>query len=272
MSDSRRHWKESIGVIPRRRDSAKKAEERAAPQNEHDTAPQPAGSHDTAPQAESRGTSVRRERVLPKAAPARPAGEQVRAEDRQKTALTPMERILDSLPSGSMDFSRQVRAKLWPDASPDDLRRLSLIVEGRTGMSGRERSAAVKAVVLSQRCRNLPGGNDEVRLDPTMLRVHGNEWRRIVEVAQGIARHVRAVLGELDGEAVVGRAVQAGDEALHDEACHQVETAQTRGGLRVEVVGEVRRSCRRRRGVHAASPSTGTCSSRRRARAAASRP
>ena len=64
-----------------------------------------------------------------------------------------------------------------------------------------------------------------------------------VQVAQGIALHVRAVLGEFNGKAVVGTAVQAGDESLDDESCYQVEASEARDDLRLEksIGGIVRR-------------------------------
>jgi len=54
-----------------------------------------------------------------------------------------------------------------------------------------------------------------------------------VEVADVVARGVFAVLGKLDGEAVIGRTVEAGDEALDDGTCdkvHALETGDRLGG------------------------------------------
>ena len=84
-----------------------------------------------------------------------------------------------------------------------------------------------------------------------------------VQVAQGVAGHVGPVLGKLDREPVVRTAVQTGDEALHDQAGHQIQPAQPRDDFRVEVGGD------QVGGIHPlrTSPSIGTCSRRRCTRA-----
>ena len=55
-----------------------------------------------------------------------------------------------------------------------------------------------------------------------------------VDAADVVARHVGAVLGEVDGAAEVGRAVQAAQEALHHRAREQLEVADPGQDLRVE--------------------------------------
>jgi hypothetical protein len=57
-----------------------------------------------------------------------------------------------------------------------------------------------------------------------------------VDAADVVAQDVLAVLGELDAEAVVGAAMQAGDEALDQEARHEVHVAQLLQVERIEVL------------------------------------
>ena len=54
-----------------------------------------------------------------------------------------------------------------------------------------------------------------------------------IDVAQVVALGVGAILGELLGEAEVGRAVQAGDEAIDDGLGDEVEAGDggERGGV-----------------------------------------
>ena len=54
-----------------------------------------------------------------------------------------------------------------------------------------------------------------------------------VDVADVVALRVLAVLGELDGEAVVGALVEAGDEALDDQAGLEVESFEASEHLRI---------------------------------------
>ena len=55
-----------------------------------------------------------------------------------------------------------------------------------------------------------------------------------VQVLERIAGHVRAVLGELDAEAVERRAVHAGDEALDHQARAHVEVREARDDFGIE--------------------------------------
>jgi hypothetical protein len=57
-----------------------------------------------------------------------------------------------------------------------------------------------------------------------------------VDVPDVVPLHVRPVLGELDGDALVRRAVHACGEAFDDETGAQIETADPREGARVEVL------------------------------------
>jgi hypothetical protein len=54
-----------------------------------------------------------------------------------------------------------------------------------------------------------------------------------VDVADVVSRHVLAVLGELDGEAVVRAGVLAGDVALDDHPRLEVEALQVSQRLRI---------------------------------------
>jgi hypothetical protein len=58
-----------------------------------------------------------------------------------------------------------------------------------------------------------------------------------VEVAGVVAGDVLAVLAEFDGEAVVGAAVEAGKEALDDDAGAELEALDPHEGLRVNEGG-----------------------------------
>jgi hypothetical protein len=54
-----------------------------------------------------------------------------------------------------------------------------------------------------------------------------------VDVAEVVAGDVLAVLGELDGDAVVGALVEPGDVAFDGEARGQVETLEASQRLRI---------------------------------------
>ena len=58
-----------------------------------------------------------------------------------------------------------------------------------------------------------------------------------VDIAQRVARYIGAVLGELDGEAVVRASVQAGDKPLDDQARDEIQARDPRDGLGIEVSG-----------------------------------
>ena len=91
-----------------------------------------------------------------------------------------------------------------------------------------------------------------------------------VEVLERIARHVRAVLGELDAEAVEGRAVHARDEALDHEPRAHVEVREPRDHRGIEVTARVGPRARRSRRVAAhlkPPPRRATAGCRPRARA-----
>jgi len=61
-----------------------------------------------------------------------------------------------------------------------------------------------------------------------------------VEVLERIAGHVGAVLGELDAEAVKGRAVHAGDEAFDHEPRAHVEVGKPRHHRGIEAAAGLR--------------------------------
>jgi hypothetical protein len=53
-------------------------------------------------------------------------------------------------------------------------------------------------------------------------------------MAERIARHELAVLGEFDGEAVVGTPVEPGQKAFDHEARPQIEAGELRDEVRIE--------------------------------------
>ena len=55
-----------------------------------------------------------------------------------------------------------------------------------------------------------------------------------VDRGEIVARHVLAILGELDAEALERAAVQTGEEALDDRARLELERAETRDDRRVQ--------------------------------------
>ena len=78
-------------------------------------------------------------------------------------------------------------------------------------------------------------GADQVRLFFELLEVElvGAAENLPVEVPQVVAGCVLAVLGELDGEAVVGTAVYAGDVPFHDQPGTQLKPFQLSERLRI---------------------------------------
>src|SRR5882762_5801822 len=76
----------------------------------------------------------------------------------------------------------------------------------------------------------------EVRLLLVLLQVFAIRFREHlpVQVAERIAGHVLAVLGELDAEAVVRTLVESGQKAIHDETRAEIETRELRYEVRVE--------------------------------------
>jgi hypothetical protein len=82
----------------------------------------------------------------------------------------------------------------------------------------------------------------EVRLLLMLLQLElvGSSEDLPIEVAEVITGHVGTMLGKLDGQALVRRAMGAGGEPFDDHLRPQLETGETCQGLGVEIDGRIR--------------------------------
>ena len=163
MADTRRHWKESIGVIPGRPKACVRPEKQ---------------------REEPSSSPLREER------PSRPESPPARlrqtespnlgsVKQAQSAALELLEQMLDALPVGSLDFGRQAAARLWRDPAPTDLKRLAVIVKGLGRLERREKNVVLKAILLRQRSQRLRDDRSGSPLDPVALLALSSEWRRL---------------------------------------------------------------------------------------------
>lgn len=171
MADSRRHWKESIGVIPGR------PKKRTRPENKGAKTASPACPEAPPPRPDpppSPVAGLRRTESLNVSS----------VKQAQSAALELLEKMLDSLPVGSLDFGRQAAARLWRDPAPADLKRLAVIVKGLGRLESQQRIVVLKAILLRQRSQKLLDDRPEPPQDPVSLLALSSEWRRLASAAR----------------------------------------------------------------------------------------
>ncbi len=186
MADRKRFWKESIGVVGKKK---KKALSRGDASPEHIVAKSEnleAKPVEAAPAKKAASPSTTTVTTSPQQRTRRrdlPSVE--RRREAQKAALAPVAELLDSLPLGSMDFPRQVADKLWPDPDPQELRCIGIIASDRRAVrDDRAAQAILRVIVTRQRVGSLLAGRHLVAGDPLRLEARASEWSRLAEVVE----------------------------------------------------------------------------------------
>jgi len=168
VTEKNRHWKESIGVLPK--------------------TPRPPGAQPGTP-AGATHAPAKNDPVSP-ADPSPEGVDPLFPESPQ--ALEPLEALLDALPFGSSGFARQVARDLWPAPAAADLQALGHIIENRHVVPrGPERSALYRATVLKRRSELLWVGSRAPASDPDVLLARAAQWERLARAAHEIHQVLR---------------------------------------------------------------------------------
>lgn len=168
VTEKNRHWKESIGVLPK--------------------TPRPPGAQPGTPAGTARAPA-RPEPVSP--ADPSPDGADPLFPESSHT-LEPLEALLDGLPFGSSGFARQVARDLWPAPAAADLQALGHIIENRHVVPrGDERSALYRAIVLKRRSELLWVGSRTPAGDADVLMARAAQWERLARAAHEIHQTLR---------------------------------------------------------------------------------
>ncbi|MCU0223028.1 MAG: hypothetical protein MUF27_02955 [Acidobacteria bacterium] len=234
MSDSNKHWKETIGtgVAPRPlrpgpRPGAPPARPAApgVPSDGDDALPRPTRRAAVAPGTIAVGS-------LSAEMPA-PLG---RAKSAAQEAL---ELVLAELPVGSISFTEQVGARLWPDPRPAEVRDLARLLVARNQVQDLAmRDALTRAVSVRQRTRRLQRLGPEVPIDATAFAARAHEWSRLAEVA-GEIRFVLQSAPTPRGADAVEAALALLPDPL--ELAAEAEVARAAAGLIGAARGETAR-------------------------------
>lgn len=180
MADPKKFWRESIGTgvanLPRRPVAPKGPPAGGAP-----TGPsEPPGMKGSNGAAEVTGPVGPGRTAGPFAIET--AGPVARG---RSAAVEAVEQILSSLPIGSIAFTSQVAARLWPDPEPLELRLLGqLLAERYQVRSPIVREALTRTVLSRQRLRRLLRQVDDTPLETTALDARAKEWKRLSESSE----------------------------------------------------------------------------------------
>lgn len=171
MADPKRHWKESIGVMPG-----------VTPKKST------TGAH---PTAGSQSTTTASGIVLPtlKPPPARTTGqrETISVAHTEESILAPIENLIDSLPSGSITFADQVQQKLWHRPTPIEIRALGVIAAEKVLAPPAVRKLTVRVVAVRQRIGHLLY-TPLVTIDSERIAAIGGEWVRLANLVREMRR------------------------------------------------------------------------------------
>ncbi|MDQ7006805.1 MAG: hypothetical protein Q9Q40_06200 [Acidobacteriota bacterium] len=190
MADSRRYWKESIGVIPGRGKKRSRSPAAKGPS--------------AAPQRVAAALDDARQELAARGNADTLTGVQ---KSGHAVALANVCRTLESLPAGSMDFARQVTRHLWP-ASPADIRRLDTIVEAYPLLSPPARNAVGNAVLVRAQGERLLERAPEPTVSALLTRA--SHWRRLEE----LAGRTRQLLSGGDDDKVLRAALELVPESV----------------------------------------------------------
>ena len=181
MADSKKFWRETIGtgVAPRPGKPAVRPAGPAPPA----ARPAPAAVRTEDPEA-ARPPS-RRPAAPGTIAVGSHSAEMPSPPGRAKSAaLEALELVLGSLPVGSITFSEQVGARLWPDPAPAEVRDLARLLGARNQVPDLgTRDALTRSVAVRQRTHRLRRLGPDVPLDAAALAARAHEWTRLAEVA-----------------------------------------------------------------------------------------
>lgn len=198
MADSKKFWRESIGtgvVPPARRAPTRRG---TSPEGTPAAAGDGGRANGTPGDAEMTGPVGPERTAGPFAIEV--AGPVVRP---RNAALDAVEQILASLPSGSIAFTSQVAARLWPDPEPVELRHLGKLVAERYQVrSATIREALTRTVLARQRLRRLLSQAGETPLDSGPLDARAKEWRRLHDICEELRILLQSAPSVAGSEAV----------------------------------------------------------------------
>lgn len=237
MGDSNKHWKETIGagVAPRPLRPGPRPGGPGAPPARPAAPGAPSDGSDALPRP------TRRAAVAPGtiAVGSRSAETPAPMGRARSAAQEALELVLAELPVGSISFSEQVGARLWPDPRPAEVRDLARLLVARNDVPDLAvRDALTRAVAVRQRTRRLRRLGPEVPIDATAFATRAHEWTRLAEVA-GEIRFVLQSAPTPRGADAVAAALALLPDPL--ELAAEADVARTAVGLIEVARGEAAR-------------------------------
>ncbi len=201
MADSKKYWRETIGagVTPRPAKPALRPGGSGLP-----------GSRLAPPAAEVENTDAlplpSRRAAIPRGtiAVGSESAEMPTPQGRAKSAaLEALDLVLGSLPVGSITFTEQIGARLWPDPAPIEVRDLARLLGSRNQVPDLGlRDALTRSVAVRQRMRRLRRQGPDAPLDALALATRAHEWSRLAEVAGEIRFMLQSAPTPRGGEAI----------------------------------------------------------------------
>ena len=221
MSDTKKFWRESVGVLPR--SNAARAR-KGSPPPKRPSRQMPARDpfpDDTQPQNVTAGSPTGGPPIT--GDPALPAHAQ----------LAPIEQALGTLPVGSVDFPEQVAVLLWPEPRAADLQRLAEIAGNRhLTPVGAAKEAVLRAVLIRQTYEKLIRSRARASIDTALATAQSGQWTRLLPmVGETCATLESAEPGPASAVLAAARALLPDPEDVAAECRLAVDLADLRDAL-----------------------------------------